>query len=87
MKKDSSDEEKSEEIDDIAEVTAPRMPASRSGRRRVLSKGVKQPLAAELSEYEKIRAANIAEREEMLASLGIHSELNKVKQSRPIMTR
>ena len=35
---------------------------------------------AELSDYEKIRADNIAEREAMLASLGIHEEVRELKQ-------
>ena len=52
---------------------------TRSGRPRVLPR-TKEPLTIELSEYEKIRASNIAEREEMLASLGIHSELKQLKQ-------
>ena len=48
-------------------------------KRRVLPK-VKESLTTELCEYEKIRASNIAEREKLLASLGIHSEMNKIKQ-------
>ena len=54
-------------------------PPRRSRKRRVLSK-VKESLTTELCEYEKIRASNIAEREKLLASLGIHSEMNKIKQ-------
>ena len=54
-------------------------PPRGSSKRRLLPK-VKESLTTELCEYEKIRASNIAEREKLLASLGIHSEMNKIKQ-------
>ena len=54
-------------------------PPRGSSKRRLLPK-VKESLTTELCEYEKIRASNIAEREMLLASLGIHSEMNKIKQ-------
>ena len=54
-------------------------PRRSKSKRRELPK-VEESLTTELCEYEKIRASNIAEREKLLASLGIHSEMNKIKK-------
>ena len=56
-----------------------RLSPSRRKKERKSNKPKRQPVE-ELSEYEKIRAGNIAEREALLASLGIHSELKELKQ-------
>ena len=83
------DENKTSEADEITLGDSPIKKRQERPRRATKTRRTATPKAkpkpkteakAELSDYEKIRADNIAEREAMLASLGIHEEVRQLKQ-------
>ena len=83
------EENKTSEADEITLGDSPIKKRQERPRRPTKTRRTATPKAkpkpkteakAELSDYEKIRADNIAEREAMLASLGIHEEVRQLKQ-------